>query len=152
MNTSPTPASATPVVMVAREPTRPASLAARPEASIIEIAMGIRAAVDSSPDHPSTAWKNGNSTTPMPAWTPKTTSSVSEPLARPRSRNRRTSSREAARRRSSHPTKPMPATMPTARLINVSGAVQPRSGPSCSTKMRPTTATVESSAPTVSKG
>ncbi len=137
--------------MVEREPTRAAILGARPEVVIIMTAIGIMAAVDSSPDQPSTAWKNGNRTTTMPAWTPKTTSSVIEPPARPRSRNRCTSSSDASRRRSCEATKPMPAMRPTARLISVAGAVQPRSGPSCRTKMRPMTATVETSAPMVSK-
>ncbi len=137
--------------MVERAPILAATLGARPEPIIIMTAIGISATVDSSPDMLSTAWKNGKRTTEIPAWTPKTTSKVIEPPASPRSRNRRTSNSAASRRRSSQATKAREAATPTAMLTSVTGAVQPRSGPSCRTKMRPVTAMTESSAPLVSK-
>ncbi len=152
MSARPTAARAMPAAMVGRGPIRAATRGARPEAAIIITAIGISASVDSSPDQPSAAWKNGKSTTAMPAWTPKTTSRVSEPPARPRSPKSRTSSRAASRRCSSQATKPTAPTRPTARPSSVRGAVQPCSGPSCRTRMRPTTATAETSAPTVSNG
>lgn len=107
------------------------------------------ARVERRPDQPSTAWKYGKRTTKIPACTPKTVRSDTEPLARPRSRNRRTS-RSGAFRRSSQATNPTAAVMPTRRLSSVAGVVQPRSGPSWRKKTSPTTATTDDSEPTTS--
>ena len=55
------------------------------------IAVIDRNAPRSRHDQPTTAWKYGKRTTKIPACTPKTVSSDTEPLARPLLRNRRIS-------------------------------------------------------------
>jgi hypothetical protein len=59
---------------------------------IITAIMGSRPSIDRIADQPSTACKNGNSTTKIPAEIPNTISSATDPDASRRSRNVRISS------------------------------------------------------------